>query len=432
MAPLHRAAWVVARILGNISAPALIFIPRKGSRMPKDLSRVQTVIIAMMENRSFDHILGYLGLPDSGHPLAARIEGIQHAQTYYLHDTYQPRAITSPSLTPDPPHERENIEVQINSLLGPMHGFAQSYRDSSPDADPGRVMEYCIKGYLPSTDFLARNFAICDNWFACLPASTLPNRLMAMSGYALVDHTPRGYFQIAQNLFNNNPHDLIYDWLTSRGVSWRIYLGGYSFFFMQLPRILKLYENDVQVLNLFRPIDRLIDDFKNGDVPQVVFIEPLYEDDYRRGTAAASDDHPPASLYGGQRHLKIVYDALVAGDVWNNLVAFITYDEHGSFFDHVRPPAIPTAPPAQALYNNGFRTLGVRVPGIVVSPFVQQASLCEQLFDHTSILKFLGEKFNSGKYTDLVDNRAVQSASVVLDDNLLANGTAVPPPSMDD
>jgi phospholipase C len=158
----------------------------------KDLSRVQTVVIAMLENRSFDHILGHLGLPDSGHPLAGRIEGIQHAQVYYAHDTYQPRPITSASLTPDPPHEREYIDMQINSIAGPMHGFVQSYRSAYSDADAARVMEYCTKGYLPSTEFLARNFAVCDNWFAPLPASTLPNRLMAMSGYALVDRTPSG------------------------------------------------------------------------------------------------------------------------------------------------------------------------------------------------------------------------------------------------
>jgi phospholipase C len=399
--------------------------------LAKDLSRVQTVVIAMLENRSFDHILGYLGLPDSGHPLAARIEGVQHAQTYYSHDTYQPGPITSPSLTPDPPHERENIDTQINSILGPMHGFAQSYSNSSADAVPARVMEYCTNGYLPCTDFLARNFEICDNWFACLPASTLPNRLMAASGYALVDHTPSGLFQIASNLFNDNPDDLVYDWLSARGVGWRVYYSG-SFFFMQMPRIFALYQGDIQVQKLFRPIDQLIDDFQNGDVPPVVFIEPLYQDDFRRGTAAASDDHAPASLYGGQRFLKIVYDALSAGTSWNNLVAFITYDEHGSFFDHVRPPAITTAPPPNAQYSNGFNTLGVRVPGLVVSPFVQPASLCEQLLDHTSILKFLGEKFNGGAYTDLVNNRAVQSASVALDDNLLASGAAGPPPSMDD
>jgi phospholipase C len=399
--------------------------------VPKDLSRVKTVVITMLENRSFDHILGYLGLPGSGHPQAARIEGIQHAQTYYAHDTWQPQPISSPSLTPDPPHEREDIDSQINSILGPMHGFAQSYIKAFPNADPARVMEYCINGYLPSTDFLARNFAVCDSWFACLPASTLPNRLMAASGYTLVDHTPSGYFQITQDLFHDNPDDLVYDWLRSRGISWRVYYSG-SFFFMQMPRILDLYQGDIQVGKLFRPIDRLIDDFKNGDLPPVVFIEPLYQDDYRRGSAGATDDHPSASLYGGQRHLKIVYDALSAGAAWNNLVAFITYDEHGSFFDHVRPPAIATAPPPQALYSNGFSTLGVRVPAIVVSPFVQPASLCEQLLDHTSILKLLGEKFNSGKYTDLVDGRAVQSASVVLDDGLLATGSAGTPPDMDD
>jgi phospholipase C len=397
----------------------------------KDLSRIQTVVITILENRSFDHILGYLGMPDSGHPLAGRIEGIQHAQLYYAHDTYQPRAITSPVLTPGPPHEREDIDVQINSLAGPMHGFVQSYRNVYPNDDATRVMEYCIKGYLPTTDFLARNFSICDNWFAPLPASTLPNRLMAMSGYSLVDHTQSGYFQIAQDLFHNNPDDLVYDWLTARGISWRVYLGGYSFFFMEMPRLLGLYEGDVQVQKLFRPIDRLIDDFQTGDLPQVVFIEPLYEDDPRRGTAAASDDHPPASLYGGQRILKIVYDALSAGAAWNNLVAFFTYDEHGSFFDHVRPPAIATAPPSQALYSEGFKTLGVRVPSIVVSPFVRPASLCEEILDHTSILKFLGEKFNGGRYTDLVDNRPVQSASSALDDQLLASGSTAPAPSMD-
>ena len=399
--------------------------------MAKDLSRVQTVVIAMLENRSFDHILGHLGLPDSGHPLAARIEGIQHAQVYYAHDTYQPQPITSPSMTPCPPHEREDVDLQINSLAGPMHGFVQSYRNAFPSADVARVMEYCTKGYLPATEFLARNFAVCDNWFAPLPASTLPNRLMAMSGYSLVDHTQSGYFQIAQDLFHNNPGDLVYDWLSARGISWRVYLGGYSFFFMQMPRVLGLYEGDVQEQKLFRPIDRLIEDFQSGDLPQVVFVEPLYQDDYRRGSAAASDDHPPASLYGGQRLLKIVYEALSTGAAWNNLVAFITYDEHGSFFDHVRPPAIATAPPSQALYTDGFKTLGVRVPGIVVSPFVRTASLCEEILDHTSILKFLGEKFDAGRYTDLVDNRAVESASAALDDQLLATGSTIPPPVMD-
>jgi phospholipase C len=389
--------------------------------MAKDLSRINTVAIIMMSGRSFDHILGYMGLPDSGHPQAGQIEGIQHAQAYYSHDTYQPGPITSPSLTPDPPHERENIDTQIKSVLGPMRGFAQSYQNAFPSADGARVMEYCTNGYLPSTDLLARDFAICDRWFACLPAGTLPNRLMAMSGYALVDHTPRGYFQIAQDLFHNDPDDLVYDWLTARGVSWRVYLGGYSFFFMQMPRILKLYEGDVQLQNLFRPIDRLMDDFRNGDVPQVVFIEPMHEDDYRRGSAAATDDQSPASLHGGQRLLKIVYDALTASPTWNNSVAFITYDQHGGFFDHVVPPRIQTSPLPGAQYTQGFDTLGVRVPGIVVSPFVRPGQVYHGVLDHTSILKFLGDKFGNGSYSSIVDSRQVGSLAEVLDEDLLAS-----------
>ncbi len=400
--------------------------------MAKDLSRIKTVVIAMMENRSFDHILGYLGLPDSGHPLATRIEGIQHANVYYAHDTYPPRPITSPSLDPDPPHEREDIAIQINSLAGPMRGFVESYRDHYPDADVGRVMEYCTNAYLPSTDFLARNFTICDNWFACLPASTLPNRLMAFSGYALVDHTPSGYLQIADNLFHDNPDDLVYDWLDARGVDWRLYYSG-SFFFMQMPRMLLKYEADSEEQKLFRPIDRLADDFQSGDVPTVVFVEPLYQDDFRRGSVQATDNHPPASLYGGERFLKIVYEAVSANrTIWNQLLAIFTYDEHGSIFDHVTPPRIRTNPPPGAQYSQGFDTLGVRVPSILVSPFVSAAGLCEKTLDHTSILKLLGEKFGGGRYTDLVDARAVCSVSDVLDDGLLAGGALRAAPSMDD
>jgi phospholipase C len=401
--------------------------------MPKDLSRVKTIVITMMENRSFDHILGYLGLPNSGHPLAARIEGIQHANLYYAHDPYPPRRLTNPSIDPDPPHEREDIAIQINSpVAGPMKGFVDSYRSHYPNADIGRVMEYCPNQYLSTTDFLARNFTICDNWFSCVPASTLPNRLMAASGYALVDHTPSGYLQIAQNLFHDNPDDLVYDWLEARGIGWRLYYSG-SFFFMQMPRMLVKYEADVETQAIFRPIDRLIDDFQNGDVAQVVFIEPRYQDDFRRGAAQATDDHPPASVWGGQRHLKLVYDALTANpSVWGGLVGIVTYDEHGSFFDHVQPPRIATVAPPGAVYNQGFETLGVRVPGIIISPFVQPASLSESLFDHTSILKFLGEKFGGGNYTSLVDSRPVNNLSDVLDDQLLAPDAQVrAPASMD-
>ena len=128
---------------------------------------------------------------------------------------------------------------------------------------------------------------------ACLPASTLPNRLMAMSGYALLDRTPVGYLEMAHNLFTDDPDDLVYDWLQQRA-GWRVYYSG-SFFFMQMPHVLRLYQSDIQSQSLFRPISRLIEDFKNGDVAPVTFIEPLYYDDYRRNKRPTIIRQPPCS-----------------------------------------------------------------------------------------------------------------------------------------
>ncbi len=396
--------------------------------MAVDLSRIRTIVIAMMENRSFDHLLGYLSLPENEHPKFDRIEGARQAADYYAHDPHPIRPITSSSITPDPPHERDDIDLQINALGGPMKGFVNSYRRKCPNAQVERVMEYCTRDRLITTDFLAHHFAICDEWFACIPASTLPNRLMAMSGYALVDRTPANYFDILVNLFYNQADDLLYDWLESRGVAWRVYYSG-SFFFMQMPRIHLKYQADLQVKERFRSIDSLIDDFKRGDVPPVVFVEPRYQDDPRRGSAQATDDHPPASLWGGQRFLKIVYEAVTANDdIWSGLALAIAYDEHGSFFDHVRPPKIATVPPPEARYSKGFDTLGVRVPGIVVSPFVEPASVFEGLLDHTSILKFFGEKFGGGRYSPFVDPRQVKSLSEVFSQARLAPGAPISPP----
>ena len=396
--------------------------------MPKDLSRVKTIVIAMMENRSFDHLLGYLGLPDSGHPQQSRIEGIQHALTYYAHDAFQPVPLRDLTIDPDPPHERENIEIQINAPSGRMKGFVESYRPTfekhsdAPNARLTGVMEYCLAKHIPVTDFLARKFAICDEWFSCIPASTLPNRMMATSGYTLVDHTPTGYLQEIGNIFRNNPQDMVYDWLDRKGVSWRIYYSG-TFFFMSMPRLLGMYERSIQNPGQFRPIEELLGDFQRGDVTQVVFVEPRYQDDPRRGTVQATDDHPPASLAGGQRFLKIWYEALKSA--WDGLVAIMTYDEHGSFFDHVPPRPMVTNAPPNANYTTGFTTTGVRVPAIVVSPFVESGSLHEGVMDHTSILKFLGDKFNQGRYSEHVDPRPVGSVSDVLNDSLLDPGAAI-------
>src|SRR5262249_42456753 len=113
----------------------------------------------------------------------------------------------------------------------------------------------------------------------------------------------------------------------------------------------------------------------------------------------------------------------------NRLVAVITYDEHGSFFDHVPPPALRTDPSPGSKWKGGsFETLGVRVPTIVLCPFVQSGSLYEGVLDHTSILKFLRDLYVNGRHSERLVARRVGNLADVLDDDLLSG--AMPLPSL--
>jgi len=253
------------------------------------------------------------------------------------------------------------------------------------------------------TEFLARNFAVCDHWHAALPAGTQPNRLMAMAGYSRIDG----------NRVPMPSQKLVYDWLTERGIRWRVYHAGIPFFTMMLDRL-----DDMLDPERFRPFGQLYDDIQDeppGEFPQVVFLEPVYSDAPHIGPS--NDDHSPGGIRGGQEFLLDVYRSLTrVEDVWKRSVLIVTYDEHGGFFDHVSPPAVPTAPPADAFYTQPFASLGVRVPAIVVSPFVKPGSAFHGLMDHTSILKFIADVFSPGQgYSPEVDARPVESVTRVLD-----------------
>ncbi len=381
--------------------------------MAKDLSQITQIVIVMMENRSFDHMLGYLAFPEFGHPLANEIDGVPQAMQRYWQEPCLPRPLEDPILSPDPPHERTCIATQI--ARGQMNGFVTSYRDylvASNLLDGARidgVMEYCTSYYVPTTDFLAKNFTICDRWFASLPASTLPNRLFASSGYAMRDVTPDGPLAEFASFLRGKPQPLVFDWLLARKevVPWRVYHQGMSFYEQWLGSLPAIISPPANYFDL----TQLADHARGDLLPGVTFIEPLYQDDLRRDELRATDDHPPASLWGGQTFLKIVYEAIAASPNWKNTLLIVTYDEHGSFFDHVEPQPIPAPMPAGARYQIplGFETTGLRVPTIVISPFVKKGGVCHTVFDHTSILKLLGEKYNGGSFNTQVDSRAVRA-----------------------
>ncbi|HYI40435.1 MAG TPA: alkaline phosphatase family protein [Allosphingosinicella sp.] len=375
---------------------------------------VRTIFILMMENRSFDHLLGYLSL--TGHP----VEGLRNDPGWrdsvansFNGNAYRPFPLTDPygTMEADPPHNRSSTKTQLGRGGAgefPMSGFVETYSKAKGAAAIGPSSKPAPMGYFtgaeaPITDFLARNFAVCDHWHAALPAGTQPNRLMAMSGFTRID----------ANTIPCPRQELVYDWLRRNGIRWRVYHAGIPFFSMMIERV-----DDILLGGHFRPFEQLFDDVQNeppDEFPQVVFLEPVYADAPHFG--ASCDDHAPGGIKGGQEFLLEVYRSLTrVPDVWKGSVLIVTYDEHGGFFDHVPPPPIPTEPPPGALFTERFTSLGVRVPALVVSPFVRKGSVCSETMDHVSILKFIGDTFGPGrKYSAAVDARPVSSVSAVLD-----------------
>jgi phospholipase C len=280
----------------------------------------------------------------------------------------------------------------------PMKGFIQSAKGDS------EVMHYYARETVPIIDFFARNFLICDRWFASLPAGTQANRLMAMSGFTNIDTN-------VGNPLEFPDQKLAYDWLDDHHVRWRVYHQGFFPFFSMMPR----WSSQIVLSDKFRRFEQLAIDVKlepEATRPSVIFVEPKYTDSPHMGEG--TDDHSPSSVLGGQQLLLDIYKALISNPVrWRRTVMILTYDEHGGFFDHVQPLPIVTKCP-NGKYPD-FSSSGVRVPGLVISPLVTAGRIYSRNLDHVSILKLLGQKFGQGSYSAEVDARGVGSVLDTLD-----------------
>lgn len=371
--------------------------------MANSLDLIDTIVFVMLENRSFDHILGYLSLPPSNR---ADVEGLkgdslwlaQYANPAAGGQSYGPAYLPNPDkkLVTDPPHERSNIATQLGAPMNgvyPMNGFVQSCPALDPDTQSPLVMGYYQAEEVPTADFFARHFTICDHWFASLPAGTQPNRLMSMSGYSDID--------VNQDLLPSQK--LVYQWLDEHNIRWKVYHDGIPFFTMMASDLEEqLFDGHFQSYNEFR-IDNKSMAVK--DFPQVVFIEPRYTN--APHLENPTDDHAPTPITFGQGFLKQIYSDLTANpDRWKRTLMVVTYDEHGGFFDHVSPPS--TSPAAGKNYSaNPFLTTGVRVPAFLISPLAEAGKVFSGAMDHTSVLKLIAQKFGNGSYSDAVDQRQI-------------------------
>jgi phospholipase C len=281
-----------------------------------------------------------------------------------------------------------------------MNGFVESYLKRQPaPSDKRLVMGYYGAQSVPTFDFFAHNFTVCDHWFAALPTGTQANRLMAMGGATtIIDNAP---------LFLPD-QPLVYDWLAEHQITWCAYQSGHYLPFFALMRkwqdeIANSLALDVLVSHAhprFRRFSNFATDWQTEQsMPSVIFIELEYTDGPH---GVPNDDHPPTGVTRGQSLLGDTYDALLSNPTrWAKTVMIVIYDEHGGFYDHVPPLDIPTP-----LLDHGptaaFTTTGVRVPGFVISPLVDAGTVYNKMLDHTSILQFIADKFGQGFYSPAV------------------------------
>ena len=364
------------------------------------LQDIQTFVFVMLENRSFDHVVGYLSTPAANPPLpvqglsddpawlAARAN-TQGGKVYPIH------ALGAEAQTmEDPPHDHASIALQIGKPSAPgkpppLDGFVASYMTRQPPpADPGTVMGHYAADAVPVYDFFARNFSICDHWFAALPTGTQPNRLMAMSGSSpILDNAS----------FGLPDQTLVYDWLTDHTVPWCAYQwGDFLPFFALMPGWLPEMATSLALSaaggrGRFRRYGRFREHWVgDAPMPAVIFIEPEYTDGPHR---QPNDDHPPTGIARGQALLAELYATLLANpERWRNTAMIVTYDEHGGFFDHV-----PPLPIRSIVAGLPIATTGLRVPAFIVSPHVAPGVPLTVPLDHTSFLQLLADRFSPGQ-----------------------------------
>ena len=315
-------------------------------------SGIEHIIVLMMENRSFDHMLGWLDGADGRQRGLTYLDanGVAH-RTYPLAPDFQGCG------HPDPDHSYAGGRVEYNG--GACDGWLRA----------GDNDEYAIGFYtkkdLPFYAGAAPHWTVCDHYFSAIMAGTFANRV-----YQHAAQTDR-----LANTFELSTLPTIWDRLADAGLDGRYY-------FSDLP-FLALW--GAKYAPIARPIDDFFADAAAGTLPHVSFVEPRF---LGEEVGLSNDDHPFADLRNGQLFMNRVYEAVTRGPAWSNTVLVINYDEWGGFFDHV-PPTTAPIPPADQVAGNEDGLRGFRTPCFVISPYSRRAHVSNIELDHTSVLKMI-------------------------------------------
>ena len=412
--------------------------------MGSSLDEIEHIVVLMMENRSFDNMLGWLYDPNNTPPYdqVPRGQSFEGVSGKDLSNPVPPYAIgtnrgsvpvsrstktTNPN--PDPGEEYYHVNTQLYGTVlppdnrfkpfnrkpynlppaspaaAPMNGFVADYignfaalRNRPPTYDEYKVIMECFSPQdMPVISALAHHYAVCDHWHASVPSQTFPNRSFVHSatsnGFVVNAPYVNWLFTRAPTIFNR-----IQD-AGRPGLTWKVYsdeLNLISITWLLQPALHQYRRSN------FYNMDEFFRDAREGSLPSYSFVEP-------RLVVNHNDQHPPMddflftnSELAGEQLMYDVYQAIRNGKNWEHTLLIITYDEHGGCYDHVPPP--PAVPPEAnhpaGQYDFKFDRLGVRLPTLLVSPYIEPGTIVHTLFDHTSIIKTVTNRWNLPSLTE--------------------------------
>jgi len=381
---------------------------------------IKHVVVLQMENHSYDNMLGWFKLNDT------RTNGLT-GNEYNIDPTTNTTYYVTKNgalVDPDPDHSlggtaeaifgssnfNPNIEHNISSEL--MNGFISCEIKANGESWAPHIMDCLMPNNVPVITTLASEFANMDAMHSAVPGPTFPNRLFTLSGTSWGFSTNDDL----QTLLGWPQNPIFYS-LDQANISWRVY-----FHDVATTWVLNYMRTTTALQNHREYISDFAKDVANGDLPAFTWIDCAYL--AIPGLYNASDQHPSHDVAEGERLMKNVYETLRASSLWNDTILIITYDEGGGFYDHVAPPVTNIPNPdnitckdcGKTPYN--FTRLGIRVPTIVISPWIEANTLISNPPDNTryyelsSIPATVHNVFNLSSYLTLRDQSAYPLNSI--------------------
>ena len=374
--------------LGALAASPLLYACDRdefsGARPLREV--IDTVVVLMMENRSFDHYFGALSLEEG-----RRVNGLRAGHANLAMSGEEIRIYhESPGCYADPPHNWNASRVQFND--GKNDGFVRAFEARDP-GEAARAMGYFTREDLPVLYALADRSALCERWHCSVLGGTWPNRFYLIAGQSNGVRT--------NDFTGDYAIPTIFDRLRFAGLDFGMYYGNISLTWM-VP---------TDYTGHYRELSQFYDSAAEGTLPPFSLVEPIY---------GRNDDHPPAHPLAGQLMIASVYEALARSPQWSRCLFVVTYDEHGGFYDHVAPPKVE-----DDFAEQGFAQLGFRVPSVVMGPYVKQGLVSDTLYDHTSVLAFVERLYGLEPLTSR--DAAANDLSDLLDEDRIRARAPAPP-----